>query len=398
MDGTHTGVEEYAVNVLHAMMEIAQGDTFVLFANSRRPIRLPTFAAPNVTVRRFGYPNTIFNLSLKALRAPALDRLVGGVDVFFVPAFRLAPLSDACPLVLTVHDLSFVRYPQFFSPDRRLWHRLMNPKQLAHGAALVLAVSEATARDIHALYDIPDARITVVHSGIPERMRRLLENDPLRHVVHARYQLPKQYLLFLGTLEPRKNLESLLDAYTAVRRAGLPHALVLAGVRGWIPEDFFARVRAHPYASDIRWTGFIHDDDKPAVYSCADLFVYPSYYEGFGFPPLEALACGTPVVTSRTSAMPEVAGPWAALVNPYDPEELAAVLIDRLRYPSSVPEEGSAQVRTTYSWKRAGAETLRALREAASGKSEIRNPNSETVSLGAPHAGSNFDIRTSDFK
>lgn len=365
MDGTHTGVEEYTVNVLRAMIESAPDDTFVLFANSRRPMRLPTFPSPNVRLQTFNYPNRAFNLSLKTLRAPAIDRLVGDVDVFFVPAFRLAPLSGECPLVLTVHDLSFVRYPHFFSVHRRVWHRLMEPRRLARGATTVLAVSHATARDLQTLYGIPPSRVTVVASGIPDRMCRVSPSDAHRSVVRTRYRLPEQYLLFLGTLEPRKNLESLLDAYTAVRRNGLPHALVLSGVRGWITDDFFTRIRTHPYARDIRWTGFIHDDDKPAVYSCADLFVYPSYYEGFGFPPLEALACGTPVVTSRTSALPEVAGPWATLVNPYDPAELATVLVDRLRYPVSVPEEVSAQVRAAYSWRRAGAETLRALKAAA---------------------------------
>lgn len=365
MDGMHTGVEEYAVHVLHAMIERAPHDTFVLFANSRQPMRLPTFDAPNVTLRTFRYPNTLFNLSLKVLRAPTLDRLVGGLDVFFVPAFRLAPLSGECPLVLTVHDLSFVRAPYFFSRQRRVWHHLMEPEPLVHRAMHVLTVSHATARDLHALYRMHPARVTVVPSGIPDRMQRVLDGDPRRNAARNRYRLPKRYLLFLGTLEPRKNLEGLLDAYAAVRRMGLPHALVLAGVRGWITDDFFARIRTHPYARDIQWTGFIEDADKPAVYSCADLFVYPSYYEGFGFPPLEALACGTPVVTSRTSAMPEVAGALSALVNPYDPMELAMVLIDRLRSPVSVPEEVSKQVRSAYSWKRAGDETLRVLREAA---------------------------------
>lgn len=365
MEGTHTGIEEYTLQLLHEMIESSPNDTFVLFANSRRPMRLPALTAANVSLRTFRYPNTIFNLSLKVLRAPAIDRLVGGVDVFFVPAFRLTPLSVTCPLVLTVHDLSFVRSPFFFSLHRRVWHHLMEPERLTRTATHVVAVSHATARDLQALYRVPLSSLTVIPSGIPSRMRRVMEGDPRWNAVRERYQLPERYLLFLGTLEPRKNLEGLLDAYTSARRTGVTHALVLAGVRGWITDDFFTRIRTHPFARDIRWTGFIRDEDKPAVYSGADLFVYPSYYEGFGFPPLEALACGTPVVTARTSAMPEVVGPWAALVNPYDPEELAVVLIDRLRRPPSVPEEVSANVRATFSWKRTAVDTLRTLKAAA---------------------------------
>lgn len=365
MDGTRTGVEEYTLHVLRAMMEAAPSDTFVLFANSRRPMHLPAFEGANVETRTFVYPNTLFNLALKTLRTPPLDRLVGGVDVFFVPTVRLAPLSPACPLVLTVHDLSFVRYPRLFSRDRQVWHRLMEPRRLAERAARVIAVSQATARDVAALYGVAPARLTVIPSGIPPHMRQLSEDDPRAAEARARYRLPARYVLFLGTLEPRKNLTGLLDAYTRVRDAELPHALVLAGVRGWIPDTFFDRVRAHPYARDIRFTGFIEDADKPAVYGLAELFVYPSYYEGFGFPPLEALACGTPVVTSATSAMPEIAGPWAALVNPADPGELAEVMIDRLRTPTPVPAHVSAEIRTRYSWERAGSETLRVLRETA---------------------------------
>lgn len=365
MDGTRTGVEEYTLHVLRAVMAAAPADTFVLLANSRRPPHLPAFEGANVETRTFSYPNTLFNLSLKMLQAPALDRLARGMDVFFVPAFRLAPLTSRCPLVLTVHDLSFVRYPWFFSRDRRVWHHLMEPRRLAERAARVITVSQATARDVAALYGVVPERLTVIPSGIPPHMRHLSEDDPRAEEVRARYRLPARYVLFLGTLEPRKNLSGLLAAYARVRDHGLPHALVLAGVRGWLPDTFFDRVRAHPYARDIRFTGFIEDADKPAVYRLAELFVYPSYYEGFGFPPLEALACGTPVVTSATSAMPEIAGPWAALVNPADPGELAEVMIDRLRTPTPVPAQVSAEISTRYSWERAGSETLRVLREAA---------------------------------
>ncbi|MDP3685237.1 MAG: glycosyltransferase family 1 protein [bacterium] len=410
MDGKRTGVEEYTLGILDAMIRAAPQDDFVLFANSRKPMRLPSFAEPNVVFRAFRYPNKLFNLSLKVAHWPTLDALAGDVDVFFVPSIRLAPLRARCPLVLTVHDLSFVRHPQFFSLERRMWHTFMEPKALAQQATAVVAVSEATAQDVAALYGVSPARITVVPSGIPEFMeppRQALDTsqtpgganiphqettssardtrgllgagmtrvpaNPAADAVQGsemrrcreRYRLPKRFLLYLGTLEPRKNLDGLLDAYGLVRAAGLPHALVLAGVRGWVDEGFFARLRKHPYHDDIVLTGFVEDADKPFVYQLADLFVYPSFYEGFGFPPLEALACGTPVVTSFNSAIPEIAGEWAALVNPYDPQELAMVIAERLRHPFPVSLEVSEEIRRRYSWERAGRETLLVLREAA---------------------------------
>lgn len=364
MDGKRTGVEEYTLGILRAMIALSPKDTFVLFANSRKPMRLPSFPASNVELRTFRYPNKLFNLSLKLAQQPTLDALVGGVDTFFVPSIRLAPVGAQCPLVLTIHDLSFVRHPEFFSFGRRIWHTFMEPQRLAQQAHAVIAVSSTTAEDVSALYGVSPERISVIPSGIPMASASAATPSHVQ-VCRERYRLPERFLLYLGTLEPRKNLDALLDAYALVRAAGFPHALVLAGVRGWVDKGFFTRVQQHLYRDDIILTGFVDDADKPAVYQLADLFVYPSFYEGFGFPPLEALASGTPVVTSFNSAIPEIVGDWAALVNPYDPEEIAMVIADRLRNPARVPAEVSAAIRVRYTWERAAAETLRVLHRVA---------------------------------
>jgi len=344
------------------MLAAAPDDTFVLFANSRKPMRLPEFSAPNVELRTFAYPNKAFNLALKVARTPALDRLVGGLDVLFVPSMRLAPVSGACPLVLTIHDLSYVRHPEYFSPHRRFWHWFMEPAALARSAAHIITVSATTRSDVQRLYRIPDDRVSFVHSGIGAGMRPLDRASAAVRRVRDRYGLPSRFILFLGTLEPRKNLRGLLEAYTAARARGVAHHLVLAGERGWIDETFFADLQKNPYAGDIHLTGFVNDDDKPALYSAADLFVYPSFYEGFGFPPLEALACGTPVITSYNSAIPEVAGEWVTLVNPFDAEELATAMEERLRAPQRESSELTHRLHEHYAWDRAGQKTLEILR------------------------------------
>lgn len=359
MDGRRTGVEEYTLHLLRAMTVLGPQHTFVLFANSQKPMHLPALQATNVELRSFRFPNVLFNVSLKALRRPAIDTLLGGLDVLFVPSVRLAPVTAFCPVVLTLHDLSFVRHPECFSPDRRRWHRLMEPRALARRAAVVITPSSATAADVVTLYGIPRSRVRVIHPGLPSTARLA---SPAEHArVRERYRLPERFILFLGTLEPRKNLDSLLAAYTDIRLSGHQHALVLAGMRGWIDDAFLARVAEHPFASDIHRTGFIEDEDKAVIYQLAEVFVYPSFYEGCGFPPLEALAVGTPVVTSFNSAIPEITGTWAALVNPYDPQELAAVVADRIAHPVLVPEEVRAMVRMRYDWQRAAEETLEVL-------------------------------------
>jgi glycosyltransferase involved in cell wall biosynthesis len=365
MDGGRTGVEEYTTNVLHAMLAQDSSDAFVLFANSRKPMTLPQFAAPNVELKTFAYPNKIFNTSLKLLKWPKLDEMLGGVDVLFVPSVRLAPCTIKTPLVATFHDLSFVRHANYFSAKRRLWHMLMEPKRMARKATKLIAVSQTTATDLEELYKIDKEKIQVIHSGISNNIKRINTDSEIARQVKEKYGLPESYILFLGTIEPRKNLDGLLLSYAAARRAGITQKLVIAGVRGWVGNSFYARAKNHPFAKDIIFTGYVTDEDKPALYSLADLFVYPSFYEGFGFPPLEAILCGVPVITSYNSAIPEIVGQWATLVNPYDPDELGWAIVQKLRNTMPIFDTTISEIREKYNWTRAGAETLGALKSSA---------------------------------
>lgn len=362
-DGGRTGVEEYTLGVLRSMFEQDQDDTFVLFSNSRKEVRLPEFSYPNVELKRFSFPNKIFNTSLKIFRYPKIDKLIGGADVFFVPSFRLAPCSSKCLMVATFHDLSFVRHPKYFSRKRSFWHWLMEPRKMVLEARKTIAVSKTTANDLIELYGTAPEKISVIHSGINERMGKVDRGSAEVREVKKRYNLPDRFILFLGTIEPRKNLEGLIAAFSLIReRDGVGHDLVIAGARGWIKESFFENVKNNKWSRNIHLTGFVRDEDKPALYSLADLFVYPSFYEGFGFPPLEALACGTPVITSYNSSIPEIAGAYATLVNPYDTQEIAEVMSQKLMYPQMVSEEVSSEIKKRYDWQRAGRETLNLLK------------------------------------
>ena len=176
-----------------------------------------------------------------------------------------------------------------------------------------------------------------------------------------RYRLPERFLLFMGTLEPRKNIAGVISAFSAMAHR-VPHDLVLAGERGWKEKEVARAIASSAYADRIHAIGFVEERFKRPLYAAADLFVYPSFYEGFGFPPLEAMLAGTPAVVSFNSSLPEVVGKWATLVDPYDIAQIAAVLEELLSPPARVPLGVQKQIQEEYSWKKAAHQTVEILK------------------------------------
>jgi glycosyltransferase involved in cell wall biosynthesis len=247
-----------------------------------------------------------------------------GIDVFHAPA-NILPARLPCPSVVTVHDLAFMRYPQFFRPTRRLYQRRLTARSVAR-ATWVVAVSESTKRDLVELMRVPEERIHVIYPGIAADFQPVGDPETLARF-RARHGLPERYLLYLGTLEPRKNLLTLVEAYARLRgqMADAP-PLVLAGAKGWYYEPLFSRVRALGLERVVMFPGYVARDEQPLWYAGAELFVFPSLYEGFGLPVVEALACGTPTITSNVSSLLQVAGDVAQQVDPRNVEALARLL------------------------------------------------------------------------
>jgi glycosyltransferase involved in cell wall biosynthesis len=360
MEGRHSGVEEYTTQIIRRMVQAAPQHHFRLFYNAAKRITLPSFP-DTVSVHGLRYPNKLFNLAQFTLGQPTWDRFVPA-DCYFVPNFRLVPLRAGVPLVTCVHDLSFERWPEFFSWRRRLWHRLMRPRALLHRSDRIIAVSEATRADIVELYAIPADKISVVYSGV--RVPGEAPDEKAAAAVRQTYRLPEKFVLHLATLEPRKNVDSLIRAFDAIADS-VPHDLVVAGARGWLSGALDRAYEGARHKDRIHFPGFIAEEDKMTLYAAADLFVYPSLYEGFGFPPLEALSAGTPVITSYNSSLPEVVGEWAVLINPYDVGELALTMKELLQDPPEVAAEDQARLRQKYSWERAAQETLAIIESAA---------------------------------
>jgi glycosyltransferase involved in cell wall biosynthesis len=363
-----TGTERYGLRLIRGLLALNSPHRFRLyFRELPDPSLLP--ASGQVEQRLISLPRlwTHAGLSAELLRRPP--------DVLFVPAHVL-PLIHPTPSVVTVHDLGYLHYPEAHPPAQRAYLRWSTGFS-ARGAARVLADSQATARDLANHYRIPPDKITVVYPGRDETLRPVDDQARLA-AVRAKYDLPEMYLLHVGTLQPRKNLARLIEAFRALIsghgdvgedwRSEI--GLVLAGRKGWLYEPIFRRVEALGLAGRVRFVDYVDAEDMAALYSGARAFAFPSLYEGFGFPVLEAMACGTPVICSNASSLPEVAGEAALLVNPTEVGELAeaierALTDDALR--AGLVPRGFQQA-GRFTWERAAHETLPVLEAAADGR------------------------------
>lgn len=316
-----TGTEHYTYELLAALAQRDRRARYTLYCN-QMPAALPPLG-PNFTLRRIPFPRLWTHARLSA------ELLVRPPDVLFVPAHVLplgAPLRRGIRTVVTIHDMGYMHFPEAHTRAHRLYLRL-STMWSARMANHVIAISSATRDDLVRLAGVPAEKISVIHHGVAARFRPA---EP--HAIEAvrqRYGLGQPYLLYIGTVQPRKNLERLIDAF-ATLEAATPHAsspdlqLVIAGKRGWLTDAIERRAASLGLDDRVRFVGYVPDDDVPPLLSGARAFVFPSLYEGFGMPVLEAMACGTPVLASDSSSLPEIAGEAALLVDPLDTAAIAA--------------------------------------------------------------------------
>lgn len=328
--GRRTGVEEYSINLLDKIFKEDTQNDYVLFLNSWKTPEIDLSWAKkyrNVTIKTFHFPNKILNLFLWYLNWPKVDKLLGGVDIFFMPNLNFIALSKESKLILTVHDFSFEYFPESFSLKRRLWHVFINPKRLVSRADKILAISGSTRDDLRYLYKVDSEKIEVIYNGISDELGRIDRNNPKLLEIKNKYNLPFKFILFLGTFEPRKNITGIVKAYEILREEGNKdldrYKLVIAGSEGWKSNEIKKSIQNSEYSQDICWVKFIENEDKVYVYNLASLFIYPSFFEGFGIPPLEAMKCDVPVVAASNSALVETVGEGGVLVDANRPDEIA---------------------------------------------------------------------------
>jgi len=271
-------------------------------------------------------------------------------------AFAL-PLLGSCPMIVTVYDLAFYRLPHYFRPWNRLYLKLAT-RLSTQRANYVIAISQSTKDELVRVLGVAPEKITVVSPGKSEEMQPLDEDAVA--AFRRRRKLPEQMIFYLGTLEPRKNLVALLRAYALLRdMAPSVPTLVLGGAKGWYYEEIFAAIEQLGLKDDVLLPGYIPRNELLWWYNAADCFVYPSLYEGFGLPVLEAMACGTPVVTSNAAALPEVVGDAGLIVPPDDVDRLAQA-IHKTLYDDDWRRhatQGGIRQATKFSWSAAARHT-----------------------------------------
>ena len=365
--GGVSGIEEYTRSMLTEMLKNAE-DEFVLFYSGFLKKNLPSDWLSNSAVSIFDgrIPNKMLDLAVRISGFPKIESLVAG-DVVWSPHFNL--IKTKLKRVITFHDLSFLHHPDFFGRKQSLWHWFQNVAEQAKEASSIIAVSEFTKSDLMHFFGISEEKIHIVYSGIDASFQVLPEGDPRLLGTRAKYKLEKQFILSLGTIEPRKNLIALIDAFSLLRSRGKLQntELVLAGARGWLAEETFRAARRSPFARDIRFLGRIEPGDRPALYNLASVFAYPSFFEGFGFPPLEAQACGVPVIASNRTSLPEILSDSAQLIDPWATEDLAAALYlcdTSEEHRQTLIRRGLDNARR-FSWNKTAQETRLILRSAA---------------------------------
>ncbi len=388
-DYRNAGISRYIGQLVRHLPGVPGPERYRLYTNQHIR-RWPGVEGPRLSVVSTPLPTTqpVLRILWEQTVLPILA-LRDGVDLLHCP-LNVRPVACRTPVVLTIHDLTFVQFPDRFHPLKQRYLTSLT-RYSARRAERILADSGATKRDVEAIFQIPPSRVDVVYPAVDPDFRPYAGADATDKDAVAAFRrrrgLPDRFVLYLGTLEPRKNVDKLVEAYAAVVERGLPHGLVLAGGKGWNYQAIFRAIERHGLGDRVVVPGYVDRAEQPLWYNAAELFVYPSQYEGFGLPALEAMACGVPVVTSNTSSLPEVVGNAGATVDPTDvaalSETMLAILQDQSR-AGAMRQAGRRQA-AEFTWQRTAQACVAAYRRAAAPASRGHGGEAGRRHLGHVH-------------
>jgi len=377
LTGGISGIEQYTVSVLSELLRIDHHNTYVLFYISYREMdqlmldllgRYPIFKSPNVEIRRLKWVNfpLLLHAFFKPLDWPKADIVCGGLDVMWMPAPRLLPLSKKCAKVTTFHDLIFLLFPQFYTLNSRIWQWQMNCGYEARVSDTVIAVSKNTKQDMIKLLHADPGKIQVIYEGVAKEFFAEPDEMAFAHL-QDKWHLPGKYIYFVGSIEPRKNLITVVRALKQLQEEmGDTIKLVVSGGKSWLTSELYQTIKELGLTEQVIFTGRVSEADKITLFQHALAFVFPSFYEGFGLMVLEAFASGCPVIASDNSSLPEVVGDAGILITPTDSDALASEIKSLSTNPSRREElirKGKAFVRN-FTWETTARQTLAVIKQA----------------------------------
>lgn len=360
-----SGVGYYTMHLIKELSALAPEAEFLLFATGTKSTleHLPEFHESNIRIVARQIPNKLFKLLMRLPGGPTMESfLPDNPNIWIFPDSNI--IKTRVPYLITAHDLSFEFFKQFFTASQLWRHRISGTKKLMQNAAGILAVSTNTKTDLHHQYGIPNEKITVTPLGVDAHYTPA--TLPSDQNFLRQYGISTPYILTLSTIEPRKNIESVIEAYDAWRaktESTKPPKLVIAGGVGWKTSTVSQTLIEATHRDDILLTGYIDEKHKPALLRHAIVLFFPSFYEGFGLPALEAMACGTPVVTTFTGSLPEVVNDAAIMIDPYNVRDLeqAFTMLEENTLRKILSARGIEQAKQ-FNWRRTAEETWHAIK------------------------------------
>jgi glycosyltransferase involved in cell wall biosynthesis len=350
-----TGIQTFAYNITKKILELDKENTYYLLHSRNTHLDIYDYANEIII------PYRGLSREIRYLFQLPMFLKKYHFDIVFTPE-HFPPLFMKSKTIMTVHDLSplICAYTRQHPIVSKLKHKYFFRFVLNKFTQRIVAVSDNTKRDIVKYLHIPENKIYVINHGLSRVFAPCKENSSL-FVIKNKYNLPNNFILCVATLEPRKNFISILDSYYQLKKQGFNQQLVVVGMKGWRYNNIFSKIKQLNFEKDVIFTGYVPEEDLPIIYSLADLFVYPSLYEGFGFPPLEAMACGCPVISSNTSCLPELVGEAAIKINPCDNNELTKAMANILgnqQLKNEMINKGFSQA-CKFSWDIASAQYIR---------------------------------------
>lgn len=368
---TKSGVGEYTKNLLLALLNIDTKNQYIFFNNQglKRKSKEENIFLDNkkVSIKNFKLPQKFLYYSWEKLKQPRINYFLGKTDIFHSHNFLLPPV-EAKKKIITIYDLSFIHFPQYFTKE---FHKIYTASigNSIKEADLIITISHSAKQDIIDIYDVKEEKVKVIYGAANNKFKDIKQevnyNDKIKNIKN-KFKIRNNYFLFVGTIQPRKNLLRLIKAYSLLPKSLLNnYQLVVVGNKGWLFKNIFKYVQEKNLNQNIVFLDEVNENEMVCLYNGANIFILPSFYEGFGLPILEAFACGTPVITSNCSSLKEIGKDCALLVNPYSVKKINSAITSLIENESIKKDlifKGKNKV-NNFSWEKSAQKLLKIYEE-----------------------------------